>query len=177
MAGSLVQIEQHQAERRRRAVTTMYGCGCSCCCCCCCLHSLGSLIGAAIAPTAGTGAPMTLTDYYDDEAGDLVPDVRKPGISAVAVHWWIVAALCAASFVVPISGESIGLAVCVFAFPALQLASVFVTLVIIAVWPRPDKMYQLRQLGKITLGMILGTLAGLLVMAVLFGGFMAAVGR
>jgi hypothetical protein len=40
-------LTKHPPERRRRSVTlAAHGC---CCCCCCCLHSLGSLIGSAVA--------------------------------------------------------------------------------------------------------------------------------
>ena len=53
MSPSPVVIQKHTPERRRRAVTTL-NCGCSCCCCCC-LHTMGSLVGAAIAPTIGHG--------------------------------------------------------------------------------------------------------------------------
>jgi hypothetical protein len=51
-----VSFESHQPERRRRAGTTLSA-GC-CCCCCCCLHTVGGLIGAAIASASGKFEPI-----------------------------------------------------------------------------------------------------------------------
>ena len=51
-----ISFESHQPERRRKGSTTLYGPGC--CCCCCCLHSVGGLIGAAIASASGRFDPV-----------------------------------------------------------------------------------------------------------------------
>ena len=45
-------LRKHPPERRSRSVTlAAHGC---CCCCCCCLHSVGGLIGSAVASTKST---------------------------------------------------------------------------------------------------------------------------
>ena len=170
-----VQIDKHQPERRRRVLTTLH-CGCTCCCCCC-LHTLGSIIGAAIAPTIGRGAPMTLSYYYDDETGETVPDIRRSavgGFSAVTVFWWVLCFLIFLGFLGtiltnPSEGASLLITgvVILLVFPAMQLASAFFTLIIFAFWPRPDKLYQMKQLGKVTAGVVAGSLLGIAVMAVI----------
>jgi hypothetical protein len=48
--------------------------------------------------------------------------------------------------------------------PAVQLGSAFVTGLILLLSSRADKYYQLRQLGKITLGIVLGTGVGIVAM-------------
>ena len=164
-----IAIEKHRPERRRRAVTT-FNCGCSCCCCCCCLHTLGSLVGAAVAPAIGSGKPITMTHYYDDETGRQYPLINKPGLSAVNLFWWILCFLIFLCFTFGIVTDAGGTSVMItgivvlMVFPALQLASLFLTLIVYACWPRPDKFYQLQQLAKVALGVVLGTVVGTLVM-------------
>ena len=164
-----IAIEKHQPERRRKAVTTV-NCGCSCCCCCC-LHTLGSLVGAAVAPAIGSGSPMPITYYFDEETGQEMPLIRKPGFSAITIFWWILCFLIFLCFAFGIVASASGVSVMItgvlilMAFPLLQLASVIVTLIVFACWPRPDKFHQLQQLAKISLGVVLGTLVGVGAMA------------
>jgi hypothetical protein len=159
-------ITKNAPERRRRAVTTL--CGCTCCTCCCCLHTLGSLIGAAVAPTITRGAPMPITYYYDEETGDALPEISKPGLSAVSLFWWISCFLIFCSFLYTILLEKgrvdsmmVTGVILLLVFPLLQLASAVVTLIVFGFWPRPDRGYQLKQLGKITAGVLLGSILGI----------------
>jgi hypothetical protein len=171
-----VQIHKHEPERRRAAATTLH-CGCTCCCCCC-LHTIGSLIGASVAPTIGRGAPVgSLTSYYDEE----VPLRIRTGLSAVAFHWWLLLGLVGVGFGIPFltdphSSGSILIAGVIIALvlPGMQLASAVIALIVFGLWPRPDRGFQLRQLGKVIAGTLLGGFAGLVAMAgigALFGAF------
>ena len=166
---SPVTIEKHEPERRRKEVMTLYGLGGGCACtCCCCLHSLGSLIGAAVAPALGRRLPNPITYYEDEETGQPVRQLRKPGLSAVTLFWWILCLLIFLGFAYGImidSGDMMGTTlVIVMCFPGLQLVSAFLTLILFACWPRPDKSRQLKQLAKITGGVVAGTIAGILLM-------------
>ena len=171
MKTSPVTIEKHEPERRRKEVMTLYGLGGGCACtCCCCLHSLGSLIGAAVAPAFRCRLPNPLA-YEDAETGE--PQLRQPGPSAVTLFWWILCVLIFLGFAYGImidSGDMMGTTlmgttlVIVMCFPGLQLVSAFLTLILFACWPRPDKSRQLKQLAKITGGVVAGTIAGILLM-------------
>ena len=161
-------VEKHARERQRQPVTTVC---CGCCCCCCCLHTLGSLVGAAVAPALGSGSPMPMMHYYDEDIGMDVPVVRKPGLSAVTIFWWILCFLIFIIFAIGIvsnegRGESVMVAgiILLLVFPGLQLASALITLIVFACWPRYDKYHQIKQLGKITGGVVIGTTAGVLAM-------------
>jgi hypothetical protein len=160
-----VTIQKHAPERRKKAVTTLH-CGC-CCCCCCCLHTLGSIVCAAVAPAIGSKSPWALTYYYDEEIGQRVPLIRKPGLSAVTFFWWTLAFLTFIGFAIGIlsNGRAESLIVTgvivLLVFPAMQFASVILTMIVYLCWPRPDKRHQLKQLSKITAGVFFGTVLGL----------------
>ena len=171
-----VTIETHVPERRRKAVTTVC-CGCSCCCCCC-LHTLGSLVGAAIAPGIGKGSPVAMVYYFDEDTGRQIPLDHKPGLSAVVMFWWVLCFLIFLCFTYGIltnsaKGETLLITgiIVLMVFPILQIASAVITVVVFAVWNRPDRAYQIWQLGRITLGVVLGTLLGIGVMALIGVGF------
>jgi hypothetical protein len=68
-------------------------------------------------------------------------------------------------FVAGLFGAGFGL---ILVLPALLLVAAVVTGFILAVSSRPDKMYQLGRLGRITLGTVIGTFAGTLPMVCLF---------
>jgi len=165
---SLVVIQKHAPERRKKAVTTLH-CGCTCCCCCC-LHTLGSIVGAAVAPAIGSGARLPLTYYYDEEIGQNVPLIHKPGLSAVIFCWWLLALLTFVAFAIGIvidaSGSSVLITgiIVLMVFPGLQLASVVLSVFVYLFWPRPDRWRQILQLAKITIGVVLGTVAGIVAM-------------
>ena len=46
----------------------------------------------------------------------------------------------------------------------MQLGAAILALFVLAVSARPDKAFQLKQLGKIIVGLIAGTIAGILIM-------------
>jgi hypothetical protein len=48
MSDAPITVHVHPPERRGQR-STVLTCG-ACCCCCCCLHSVGALLGAALAP-------------------------------------------------------------------------------------------------------------------------------
>lgn len=159
-------IECHPPERRRRTDVRM--CHGSCCCCCC-LHTVGGLIGAGVAPLIGAKNPLPLGYYYEEEDEYAVPDVSKPGVSAVKVFWflslgvWGVGGLIGSA---QAGGEGFvgALIILLLLFPAIQLGCAIFTLLWLALSVRPDKSFQLKQVGKLTLGLVVGTVAGILAM-------------
>jgi hypothetical protein len=170
-------ITKHEPERRRKSVTTLH-CGCTCCCCCC-LHTIGSIVAAAVAPGIGSGSSMPLIHYYDDETGIQVPSIKKPGMSSVTVFWWLTSFLVFVCFVFGILQENgteaalvTGIIVALV-FPGIQLVSAFITLIVYATWPRYDRAYQLGQLGKICGGVVIGSIVGILAMVAIGFGLSA----
>lgn len=185
-----VLVVAHPPERWRvRSGTPAQAGQCCCCCCCCCLHSVGSLVGAAVTPLLwrGRGPGYSRTqeeeDYGDPSgwAGDLPDDPgrRSAGSvlsSAVAVFWLsslalVLAALALAGVKAIDDGNQAGLDIVVglvllaLGFPALQLIAAVVTAIVLGVSSRTDKGYQFKQLGKIALGVLAGTILGLAIMA------------
>jgi hypothetical protein len=171
-----VVIESHPPERRRRTETLMCGC---CCCCCCCLHTIGGLIGSAIAPAFGRKDRLPLHYYYDEEYGIELPSIARGGMSAVPVFWMLTGVFAVlVMFLSMLSsgrGESIvvGLIILALTFPGVQLAAAVCVAIWLGISQRHDKAYQFKQLGKITLGLVLGTVAGILAM-VAIGVMMSA---
>lgn len=163
-----IHIECHPPERRRRTETLMCGC---CCCCCCCLHTVGGLIGSAIAPAFGKKNRMPIHYYYDEEFDVALPSAARSGISAVKVFWIlslifaILGAMLGSAW--GVDEIFIGLVILALVYPAVQLGSAVIVLIWLALSSRDDKRYQLKQIGKITLGLFLGTLAGILTMVVI----------
>ena len=122
---------------------------------------------------AGPTRPIVRIEEDEDR-----PSVSHPaanGVSAVALFWWLLLAL---SFIVLIWGGSTGGGVSfggssiilALVLPAVQLGSAFLVLFVLLFSRRPDRSYQLKQLGKIAMGTFLGTLVGSLLMYVLFQG-------
>jgi len=67
----------------------------------------------------------------------------------------------------------VGIIIVLLVFPAVQLVCAIITAIWLGLSSRPDKAFQFKQLGKVTAGLFLGTLAGILVMVglvVLFSG-------
>ena len=60
-----------------------------------------------------------------------------------------------------------GLCFLILGFPVVQLASAFVTLLFLSAKSGSDSSFQLRRLGKITLGVIVGAVAGVLAMVII----------
>ena len=163
---NLIDIEIHLPERRRRNEIRM--CHGSACCCCCCLHTVGGIIGSAVAPSFGKNNRMALNYYYDEELDIAVPNVAKTGISAVKLFWLLsLAGLLLAPLLGALwglGGLGAGLFIIAMIFPAVQLLSALVTYICMAASSRPDKSFQVRQVGKITLGLVVGVGAGIMAM-------------
>lgn len=165
MSETRIDIQIHPPERRRRTETLMCGC---CCCCCCCLHTVGGIIGSAVAPAFGKKDRLPIYYYYDEELDAEVPAIQTPGISAVRLYWILSLAFALIGALLGVLGGGegfvIGLVILAMVYPAVQLAGVIVTLIVLAASNRPDKSRQLWQLGKITLGLFVGTAAGIMAM-------------
>lgn len=112
--------------------------------------------------------------YYVDEDDNVIPIISQPGISAVALFWRLVGLLMFVGVLISLvngaEGLIIGIVIQLLVFPALQLLSAIITFLVIGLSQRPDKGVQLRQLGKVTLGLIVGTLSGVLAMFAIFFG-------
>lgn len=193
-----INVAAHPPERRRiRSIAPAQAGQCCCCCCCCCLHTIGSLIGAAVAPTIG-GKRRRLNQEEQDyaEVRDFVDpknewaylERRAPSrfFRAVPLFWLntliVIFAVCAYFAVVEFAQgnqanlgvQALILAVGIAVFlPVGQLVSAFITFIILAIARRSDEF---GSLGRITLGVVLGTLAGILVMVVI-GFVISAVAR
>jgi len=164
-----VQMQAHPPERRQRGGVNL-ACGATtCCCCCCCLHSVGGLVGAAVAPVLGTAQPKPwrqrlVQHYYDDEDE---PQRAQPGVSGAGLYWLLLLAVTpgAAGVVfllvrdVLVTGILLALGL-----PLLQIGASVLSFIGLALWPRPDQTLQMSQVGKITLGSVVGTVLGLVVM-------------
>ncbi len=210
-SASSVSFVAHPPERRhRRPIAPALAGGC-CCCCCCCLHTLGSIIGAAVAPTMGDrSGPRSYspTSYFweeEDERGapalsakdraaitsgrptsrplpSLNEDFHDSDFvlnrhSAASLFWWsTLVVLMGGMFLCLIiyheetrtdtffSIVLVGGIIALLVFPGVQLAAAIVTFLILTFSSREDKGYQLRQLGKIVLGVAAGAVLGILAM-------------
>jgi len=175
-----LKLTKHPPERRRPSGSVVLPCGC-CCCCCCCLHTLGGVLGAAIAPSFGSTRNNFPTRYrllveeyeFEDDAEPFAAaalPIRKPrAVSGVALYWWIVLGFVGLAMLYGAaagSGGSVGVAVLGLALglPVLQILASFLAALVLVATTRDDKKYQLVQVGKITLGTVLGTVAGILAM-------------
>jgi len=100
--------------------------------------------------------------------------VPTPGPSAVGIFWWALLALVVVGMLLTVLGSRgsdglvIGVIILLLVLPGLQLGAAFLTALVLALSPRPDKGYQFRQLGKIVLGSVVGAVAGILVMVGLY---------
>lgn len=137
-------LRKHPPERRHRGVT-LAASGCCCCCCCCCLHSLGSLIGSAV---ASDKAPPT-------------PEARR----TVRIYW--ITFLLTVVTGIPMLHKSINdnmtwtlIAAAIF-LPAGQWLASILTLSASVIWP-----IDLPTLGRLTWKGFLWGLVGFLIMAV-----------
>jgi len=152
----------------------MVPCGCCCCCCCCCLHSLGGLIGAAVAsiPRKDTAWSDRWPPADDSELrAGRIDDVRRTefqsdrprtGLSAVGLYWLLVVVLSAAmplwaALFASVRANEIVISLVILALvlPGIQLAaSVIACLLVVCFYS--DKVWSLRALGWITLWSVLG---------------------
>src|SRR5579859_2882168 len=156
--GAVIHVTVHPSERQRLrpAVPAQAG-GCCSCCCCCCLHSVGSLVGGILG-----SRPVKL------------PAESEPvgGPTAVSVFWWTTLILVVGLSVYfavqtgDATGLLIGLFLSLMALPVMQLVAAGVAAIFAAASKRPDHVRQLRQAGKIALGVLIGSIAGGLALAI-----------
>jgi hypothetical protein len=150
-----VQFEKHEPERRSGTGSNLF-CNGGCCCCCCCLHSLGGLIGAAMASAKGKS---------QSEAGPVVGT------------YWALFALVAAGGAIwgsaQAGGPGLGIILVLVFLPLVQLLASLLTMIWVGVRREafPDKQASLTLLGKITLYSFLGALAGIVAMMIGFKMF------
>ncbi len=104
-------------------------------------------------------------------------DIRRPSqLSAAALFWYIslVAGALGLLYAIAAGGGSgllVGVVILLLVFPAVQLGAAVIALGVVLFSGRSDSGHQMRQLGKITLGLVIGTLLGVGVMFLLFAGF------
>lgn len=162
-SGPRVEVEAHPPERGAPR-SVVVACGCSCCCCCCCLHSVGGVIGAAIASAGGAAAGDALVSrsiakrIYWVAVLFLVACIPGPlfapghGVHEIDDAFWI-------AFL----GVALGL-------PVIQLGAAVLSLLVVLVAPGtmiPEKGSAAGAIGRLALGTFLGSLAGILAMVLL----------
>jgi hypothetical protein len=170
-----VEFRKHPPERRR-GIGTQGDCCCGCCCCCCCLHSLGGLVGAAVGsrPKGGSWGGRGVRSYWALLAAFTVLTVSLPTLA----HWRQFVGGAggvlnpAGSFPLVLAENlKTGMFVALLSMPLIQL----LCSAIMAIWVEvrqgdgvQEKSASRRTIGKITLRMFLGALAGLVIMFILF---------
>lgn len=172
-------VEAHPPERgvRPNQPVILYSC---CCCCCCCLHTLGGVIGAAVA-----GSKSNYRADDSDSPGMDVPASPWSHLpSSQGLYWnsvltgivlsWIVATIIVIFSPRPNSDGYLGALFLigiglVLIGPAWLLGGSVVMAIrlLINAKLRQDERYW-RSLRQITLGGLGGTAAGLLVMFLIF---------
>lgn len=166
-------IQQHPPERgeRKKKYVVLYSC---CCCCCCCLHTLGGAIGAVV---AGNYAPEP--DDWDETPNRPMHLPNSRPMRPPNSQWMFWSSFLAASVIgTLIAGllnpsqisESlivIGLSIVILG-PVWMLAASGLSALQIAVrTDLPSKKGYWKQLGKITGGMIAGSVIGVIVMVLI----------
>lgn len=166
-----VKVTAQPSERRQGQgqSATMLCCGC-CCCCCCCLHTVGGIIGAAVAGKSEFDADR-------GEYGEYTPSAAK--------FYWPIMAVCSVLAVVccgfhydhvyshPGQNLLVGGFLLLLGLPVVQLVASAVSALVITCAAHPEERGDyLWSLGKITLGSVAGTVGGVAVMAVMCVPFM-----
>ena len=130
----------------------------------------GTTTGAQVGQEAITEKMPTSPRRPVLRAGAM-PDIARTGVSAVKVFWLLSLAASVLGalygFTLGRDGFIIGLVLLLLVFPALQLVCAIIVGIGFACTSRPDKWFQLKQLGKLTLGLFLGTVAGIVAMVVI----------
>lgn len=190
-------VESHPPERGARPTqpVILYSC---CCCCCCCLHTLGGVIGAAVAGAKTNyladdddkfaSAIRHYSDIVEDNTNYRADASDSPGMdvptsprshlpSSQGLYWFSVLAVIVLSWILVflLTGGNlleslymIGIGL-VLIGPAWLLGGSVVMAIrlLINAKLRQDGRYW-RSLRLITLGGVGGTVAGLLVMFLIF---------
>jgi hypothetical protein len=119
------------------------------------------------------GPPSPSAESVRSLEGNRGVTLPASGPSAVSLFWWTLLILVICGIMLGFikegpNGLVFGLIIIVMVLPGLQLGAAIVAALIMAVSNRPDKSYQLRQIGKIVLGVMVGAGAGILALVVLF---------
>jgi hypothetical protein len=148
-----VSIERHAPERGRPELLAL-SCGCSCCCCCC-VHSLSSVVGAALGGLSLAG----------DDAS------KAAARAAVKTYWRVLAILGLVAIALGLFGGVQGLEISAFAafffLPFLQLLASAIAALL---WVQRKPVHlraALAALGRVTWIGLACALPGLLFMVVL----------
>lgn len=168
-------VEAHPPERgaRPNQPVILYSC---CCCCCCCLHTIGGVIGAAVA-----GARTNYRADDDSHGMDVPASLWSHFPSSQGLYWSSVLTAIVLSFILAAlagitstQGDLLGLLfmVCIGLIligPAWLLGGTVLMAIRLLINEklRQDRRYW-RSLGLITLSGAGGTVAGLLVMFLIF---------
>jgi len=139
---SSLEFTVHPPERRRKSNDVVAHC--CCCCCCCCLHSLGSIIGAAVS------------------AAKTARNVQAR--TAVSIYWISLCVLTLITGLFFVSDQGAMILVLLLCIPGIQLGASVISLIGVLVKGGPDMSPGLAAIGKITLWTFLGTVAGILIM-------------
>jgi hypothetical protein len=159
-ADDLLQLHPPERGERKKKYVVLYSC---CCCCCCCLHTLGGAIGAVV---AGNYCPER--DEWDES-----PEPAKRLPCSQWMYWSSFLFACLAGGVIGgLANPSqfsealivVGLSIVILG-PAWFLAASGLSALQIAFrQDLPSKNLYWRQLGKITGGMLAGSVLGVLAM-------------
>ena len=162
-----ITLERLPPERTAVAPVAAAAGGC-CSCCCCCFHSMGSLIGAAMA------RPPKVTET-DAPVATIAGTPTTPKYSANREYWmsFLIASLV---FLIGTTAyfsneKDLMLGVAVFyalAVPAIQLAASIIAWIMILVSKSPGRGERLNHLGRITAYSLLGALLGGIVVWAIF---------
>jgi hypothetical protein len=120
----------------------------------------------------GRARAAAVRPELDEDAFDL----RRPSSLSVAALFCYIClgvSLLALLFSSRWRGEGLlmGVILLLLAFPAVQLASAAVVFLVLLCSRRSDRVYQMKRLGKITLGVVLGAMAGVSAMWLLYRAF------
>lgn len=168
----LVRVERHRAERLADLVVVGSVCCSSCCCCCCCVHAIGGVAGAA----AGSAKAVATATAHPAVLGGAPEELR--GVRLVNKVYWggfVGSALMALLFGVLMGHPWESLLVVALGAPLFQLGMSVVVLPVAAAQSGPARAGAFLALRNITVGAVLGAIAGTVVFAVL-GGALAALG-
>ena len=168
-------IQAHPPERgeRQKKYVVLYSC---CCCCCCCLHTLGGAIGAVV---VGNYCPEP--DEWDE-----TPQAAKRLPSSQWMFWGSFLFACLAGTIIAVLANSsqieealivIGLSIVILGPFWFLAASGLSALQIALRKDLPSKKGYWRQLGKITGGMLAGTVIGVLAMVLIGVALLGLGGR
>lgn len=156
-------IIERLAPERQSPQTNNAAAGGACCCCCCCLHTVGGLIGAAVARPQ-----VNISSGPEDESG-LNLSGRKP-------YWWslLATSLLIVMFTPVFAGGADaaagGLFLLAMLGPGVQLLSSVFAAIAVQNSEEGGRRARLRHVGKMTWYAFLGAGVGFILMMILAEG-------